>query len=62
MIRMIAFLVFGYCGYRIAREFMDAEPIAFKPVPLLPSPERQKHDAHRSRLDRIAARKRAGGR
>lgn len=62
MMRLIALLLFGYCSYRIVHEFIDSVQSDFKPMPLLPSPDRQKHDAHRARIDRIASRKRATGR
>jgi hypothetical protein len=63
MLRFVALLLFGYCSYRIGREFIDSIPDDFElvaePRGLLASPERQRHDAHMARKDRIARRKRA---
>ncbi|GAA4117205.1 hypothetical protein ACFFTN_09680 [Aminobacter aganoensis] len=55
MLRLVALLFVGYCTYRIGREFIDSVPDDFdlvEPLPLLPSPERQRHDAHLARRDR----------
>lgn len=64
MLRLVALLLFGYCTYRIGREFVESVPDDFELVGetrvLLPSPERQKHDAHIARKERIALRKRRG--
>lgn len=58
MVRLLALLLFGYCAYRIANEFTTRLP-KVEPVALLPSPERQKHDAHIARRDRLALRRRS---
>lgn len=64
MLRLVALLFFGYCTYRIGREFVESVPDDIEFVGerrvLLPSPERQRHDAHLARKDRIALRKRRG--
>jgi len=56
MLRLVALLLLGYCTYRIGREFIDSVPDEFElvgePYALLPSPERQKHDAHLARRNR----------
>lgn len=59
MLRLLAVLLLGYGTYRITKEFIDRVPDDFEPVPLLPSPERQKHDAHVARVDRLRLKKRA---
>lgn len=63
MLRLVALLLFGYCTYRIGREFIESVPDDFdvvgEPPALLPSPERQKHDAHLARKERLSLRRRA---
>lgn len=62
MLRLVALLLFGYCTYRIGREFIDSVPDEFElegePRALLPSPERQKHDAHVARKSRALRKRR----
>ncbi|CAI2933897.1 hypothetical protein [Aminobacter niigataensis] len=63
MLRLFALLFFGYCTYRIGREFIESVPDNFdlvEPLPLLPSPERQRHDAHLARRDRRLKKRAAG--
>lgn len=61
MMRLVALLLFGYCTYRIGREFIDSVPDEFEfvgePHALLPSPERQRHDAHVARKNRALKRR-----
>ena len=62
MLRLIAFLLFGYCTYRITRELVDSIPDDFEfapdPIEKLPSPDRQSRESHLARVGRIPRRKR----